>query len=303
MTNPIGVQDAIDLLRESEYFKQVDVDKSQFNFAQERWIYMDFIRNYGQLSSGDPIRENSGANRVEVKNFELFKENVGYDLKQTGRQRDDKQTFQFYPIKHLNKNGKPQTVEHRVRVSDITTTTTYDLYMNNVPTIPITDENDAERRAFTPLKDDYIFIVYPRITTLRGVKPFDYMRFPTPSCPPCLETILPDGYEPGDVVEESDIPTINITRPEFDTVMPILHRPIYQRDNEGQTLKDSSGEPILDDRGYILDYDPDKMDYDGNTYWRGEYNWENYTFWQITRILDVPAGFQAFFTRGLSIIY
>ena len=273
----------------------IDGDVLQ-RYDEKRIIEMDFIRNYAQLSSGEPK-----ASEPDYRGFkDYFKKNIGYDLKQTGRQRDDKQEFNFYPIKCLDKNGKPKI--YKANGSD----PGKQIYLNDVPTIPTTDENDAEKRSFTPLRDDYIFIVYPEVT-IRGIKPFDYMRFPTPTCPPCLETILPDGYEPGNMITESDFQEINIVREvKPSSPIPILHRPKYERNAKDQTVKDENGEPYrVDNDGnrtndYYLDYE---LDSDGEPEYKGEYNWENYTFWQITRILDVPAGFQAFFTRGLSIIY
>ena len=323
MTTPIGVQDTIDIFGESPsrgypQKAQVDTNKAMVPEGfQENVIYMDFIRNYGQLSSGEPKEPPDGiANKSELRNFQHFKENVGFEYKQTGRQRDDKQTFQFYPIKHLDKYGKHTTFDSE--------NTVYELYLNRVPCIPVTDENNAERRSFTPLRDDYIFIIYPRFT-IRGVKPFDYMRFKTPTCPPNPRT-EPETLQVDEVIQEEQIKNIarmcmppvesitntkhrEIHREHYGT--PIFHRPKYERvgDSESNTVKDEDGIPYrVDNNGdrtedYYLDYNPDIMDYEENIYWKGDYNWENYTFWQITRILDVPRGFQAFFTRGLSIIY
>ena len=146
--------------------KALDGDLLQ-RYDEKRIISIDFIRNYGQLSShcDDP------RNPVESRSFEMFKKNVGFEFKQTGRQRDDKQILEFYPIKLINKKGKHQTYKGD------------QIYLNDVPTIPVTDENDAERRAFTPIHDDYLFVIYPEVT-IRGIKELDYMRFPTPSCPP-----------------------------------------------------------------------------------------------------------------------
>ena len=332
MENPIGVQDAIDLFRETNYPKELyaNVDNQESLVPggfDKRLIYVDFIRNYGQLS-GPPVED---PDAVDNYNFtEYFLEHVGEEYKQIGRLRDDKQQFTFYPIKHLDEQGKPTKIPKKADKQ-------YDLYLTNVPTIPVTDENDAEKRSFTPLRDDYIFIVYPKYT-LRGVRPFDYMRFKTPTYPPCLETRgMPDNYQPDDPIEsEQAFKNINIVRSGMPPVngkpqqqMPIFHRPKYYRDAEGQTIKEQISsvpgktEPCLlregfnelpDDyktntafkcarKKYVIDYDPDKTGYDGGTYWKGDYNWESYTFWQITRILDVPRGFQAFFTRGLSRIY
>lgn len=275
--------------------KALDGDLLQ-KYDIDRVIEMDFIRNYGQLSTADPNLIQSpipARNPIEIDNFDIFKDNVGYDYKQTGRQRDDKQKLEFYPIKLLGKDGKPKTYNDD------------QIYLNDVPTVPVTDENDAEKRSFTPLRDDYIFIIYPEVT-IRGVKQLDYMRFKTPTCPPCLETILPTGYQTGDRITESEWQDINIVREIApSSAIPILHRPKYERNAEGQTVKDAQGNPYrVDNDGnrtddYYLDYDGS----DSNPEWKGDYNWESYTFWQITRILDVPQGFQAFFTRGLSIIY
>ena len=259
----------------------------------KRVISMDFIRNYGQLS----IHCDDPRNPVESRSFEMFKKNVGFELKQTGRQREDKQQLEFYPIKLIDKNGKHKTYKDDGETQ---------IYLNDVPTIPVTDENDAERNSYTPIRDDYLFVIYPEVT-IRGIKELDYMRFPTPSCPPCLDTILPADYEPGDRITPEDYENINIVREVKPSgPIPILHRPKYERDAEDQTIKDQNGEPYrVDNNGnrtddYYLDYELDDA---GNVIYKGDYNWENYTFWQITRILDVPQGFQAFFTRALSHIF
>ena len=230
---PIGVNDAIRLLRESKFLDLCNVKlpdetikgRPQFGADPRRIIYMDFLRDYSGIGTLDHDPDSRFLDRVGDPQF--------------GRQRDDKQCLRLYPIKHLLENGKPATFSSGDN--------DYQLYLTSVPTAPITDETDAERGAYIPMREDYIFVVYPKYI-MRGVRELDYMRFCTPTYPPCLEESLPEGYEEGDTLTEEQAENINIIRYPFPEInnkkqpgMPIFHRLKYVRDDNDQTLKDEHG--------------------------------------------------------------
>ena len=135
------------------------------------------------------------------------------------------------------------------------------LFLDSCRVVPLTDQNSGYGGNVTLIRDDYEFTVYPAVAPLRGVRTLDFIRFRDTTNPPKPTGLTVPGF---------DVPVFTTDG----TYSGELADPNVERSRENMPTFDAENDtPVFD--------------------------WSGYVFWQITRILDVPAGFQAFFTKGI----